>query len=486
MLNPALLAARYAGRPVLIRGQDLAQYAAQLTSWAPSSRGGGLGGLLSWVRGQRQDEPAAAPAPKAYMPTWLGEAEASGHRWCFKDGVALIEVEGPLLPKGGWCWGTWVEGYDTLMETVCSALADERVRALWIKHCSPGGVVSPGLPDLARILRESRALAGGKPIWGYADLCASADYWLASSGDRLIGSPMSSIGSIGCYMTHCDMSGALEKDGFVVTEIQFGDKKTWGSPYKPLSEEALAAFQAEVNEIGGAFVADVVAGRPNLTPDAVIATQGGCFLGKNSDPAFSALDLGLCDELMSEADAFAALVEAVRPPKTSAAPAATASAQENDMKRTAISAALAAAGLSAAQIKAVEAELDKVDCAEGEGDGEGEGGGEGGDMPPGEMPPEDGETVDAKVAQGILALPEAKGREGLAQKLAFQPGMTIDNAKGLLAAAPKASTLGERMAGQDPKVAAGGGQATPKAQRSTADIYQANLEAGRKARSGGR
>ena len=40
----------------------------------------------------------------------------------------------------------------------------------------------------------------------------------------------------------------------------------------------------------------------------------------------------------------------------------------------------------------------------------------------------------------IMALPEAKGREQLAQALAEQPGMTVDQAKTLLAAAPVAGS----------------------------------------------
>ncbi|EFQ6907302.1 S49 family peptidase [Escherichia coli] len=42
----------------------------------------------------------------------------------------------------------------------------------------------------------------------------------------------------------------------------------------------------------------------------------------------------------------------------------------------------------------------------------------------------------------IMALPEAKGREQLAQMLADQPGMTVEQAKAFLAAAPAASAAG--------------------------------------------
>ncbi len=58
-------------------------------------------------------------------------------------------------------------------------------------------------------------------------------------------------------------------------------------------------------------------------------------------------------------------------------------------------------------------------------------------------------------AQAILDLPEATGREALAKKLAFQKGMTVANAKDLLATAPK----GGRRKVEDPNISgnAGGG-----------------------------
>lgn len=64
--------------------------------------------------------------------------------------------------------------------------------------------------------------------------------------------------------------------------------------------------------------------------------------------------------------------------------------------------------------------------------------------------------VDASVAQSILALPEAKGREALAQRLAFKPGMTVAEAKADLAAAPRASRLADRV--NDPNLSADGGK----------------------------
>ncbi|MCY1649081.1 hypothetical protein OVA11_19075 [Caulobacter sp. SL161] len=63
--------------------------------------------------------------------------------------------------------------------------------------------------------------------------------------------------------------------------------------------------------------------------------------------------------------------------------------------------------------------------------------------------------VNAKVAQAVLDLPEARGREKLAKKLAFQPGMTVAAAKELLASAGKETGLADRV--RDPNLAPSGG-----------------------------
>ncbi|TNT70431.1 S49 family peptidase, partial [Escherichia coli] len=53
----------------------------------------------------------------------------------------------------------------------------------------------------------------------------------------------------------------------------------------------------------------------------------------------------------------------------------------------------------------------------------------------------------ASTGEQIMALPEAKGREQLARTLAEQPGMTVEQAKTLLAAAPVAgaASTGEQI-----------------------------------------
>lgn len=482
MSNLPLRAASYAARPQLLlpaAAMDLARRIAAVDPRVGERRNGPFAflrrtGLLGRPEPLAMEDDGGdytpPTRPAAYLPLWLGDADGEGEwGWSLKDGVALLNIDSALSPHGEYFCGAWWHGYDSISAALDEMQADSRVRAIFIRHDSPGGVVSGGLGALAAKLLATRAAAGGKPIHVYADMSASAAYWLAASCDRIIAPRVGIIGSIGCVMTHFDYSKALAADGIAVTPIQFGTMKTDGAPWKPLSPEALAHLQSEVDQIGRDFVAGVVAGRPNLTPEAVLATQAAAYLAHNDDPARSALALGLCDEIATEIQAFTALRDSVsakpsgQPAGSPAAPAASPTAsKENDMKRTAVAAIVSNAALTAtAKVSAIAAMIEEEEAAAADpAEEEEETAAADPAAPAGEEDEEEEAPADPMAtAQAILNLPEAKGREALARKLAFMPGQTVASAKGLLAAAPRGGTLAERMQGRDPNLSSSGGAA---------------------------
>lgn len=490
MRNPARLAAELSGRPLLLAPHMVPALARALMLPSDGQMRTPFARILSSARRlvSAQGEDEAPAAPSCYAPHWLGEPDDTGFGWSLRDGVACIEVDGPLMAEG-FGWGDcWYHGYDTLIAAYEEIFADARVKAVFEITRSPGGVVDAGLPELAALKRRGRQAAGGVPVWTFARYAYSAAYWLASSSDRILASRESGVGSIGAVITHCDMSAALEKDGFKVTAFKFGARKTDGSSMEPLSDTAADSLQAEVDQAGRWFVADVLAGRPNLTEEAVLATEAGCFYGESDDPALSGLGHGLVDQIMTERAAFAALRELVAAPspKTPAPPSggAPAAAKETDMKRSSVVAALKRAGLKGRQLKKVEDELPEDEASE-EDDADAEN-----DDPDAEDQDPDAEDqdtdaesddddadaenddpaaededadaededdkVDARTAKAIMDLPQARGREKLARSLAFTSGMTVRKASKLLSAAPRGDTLASRMSGRDPRVTPSG------------------------------
>ncbi len=467
--NPVVFAARYAGRPLLMRSTAVEAYAHELRALDPS-RGrlqferpvGRFGAFFS--RAKAALAPARAPeaatpatgdqrpSPEAYWPVWLedlsGEPDDEGFGWALCDGIALIDISGPLMTQGfayeDWDGNVTVYwGYDLISRALGEIAADERVKAVFVHYDTPGGIAGDGLIACAAQLRALRQL---KPVWGFCETACSAGYWLAASGGRLIASQLGLVGSIGAVITHCDMSGALAKDGFTVQHIQFGAKKTDGSPYKPLSTEAQADLQAEIDELGAIFVRDVVAGRPSLSAETVIATQAGVFLGQHSDPARSAVSIGLIDAVMTEPEAFAELQTLVQTSGARSAvqpqpAAAAASTTENKpMRRSALRTAAAKVGiedtkavaLAAAIKETADDDIDNDDADPDDPDADPE--------DPEKNP--DGEPEATKIA----ASPEAAAHPQLAMA-AIASGQTLAQFKASAAATPKVGKLAAQMQG---------------------------------------
>src|SRR5207237_10294998 len=109
---------------------------------------------------------------------------------------------------------------------------------------------------------EPRAARGAKPITAAVNtMAASAAYWLASQADEVVITPSGLAGSIGVYLVHEDWSAANAQMGIDVTYISAGRFKTEANPDEPLSEDAKAALQAEVDDLYSLFVTDVATGR---------------------------------------------------------------------------------------------------------------------------------------------------------------------------------------------------------------------------------
>lgn len=479
MRNPALLAAELSGRPLLMRDASVLPYAQMLGVAATGERRTPFARLAAGARrllAGREEAEQQLTEPMTYAPIWMGEPDAIGFGWTLKDGIGVIEISGPLMEEG-FGWGDcWYHGYDTLLVAFEEMAADSRVRGIFGKVKTNGGIAAPGLPQLAAFIRANRAKAGGKQIWFYCEAAYSAGYWVVSGGDYIVAPREGGVGSMGAVITHCEYSEGLKADGIAVTKFKFGLKKTDGAADEPLTDTAKADFDADVQQCGRWFVADVVAGRENLTEEAVIATEAGCFYGDSDNPALSGLKLGLIDAVMTEREAFDALKAKVAAPTSTApgqtAPAASTAEQETDVKRSQVLAGLKKAGLSKSQINAAMAEIPE-DEAEGD---DGDPAAEGDDPPPADDEDDDAEgapAADAKVASAVLDLPEAKGREKLAKKLAFQPGMSVAMAKDLLSSAAKESTLADRMNGRDPQLTPSGGsiEASLKARLDPDKIY---------------
>ncbi|HXT31367.1 MAG TPA: S49 family peptidase [Vicinamibacterales bacterium] len=173
--------------------------------------------------------------------------------------VAVIPIMGTIAHRASWLEGaSGGTSTETIAAMLRAALEDPSVASIVLDVNSPGGSVS-GVPELAAEIRAARE---EKKIVAIANAsAASAAYWLASQASEFWVTPSGKVGSIGVFAAHEDISKALEQEGVNVTLVHAGKHKVEANPFGPLSEDARAAIQADVDAYYGMFTRDVAKGR---------------------------------------------------------------------------------------------------------------------------------------------------------------------------------------------------------------------------------
>lgn len=231
--------------------------------------------------------------------TYYGSArgpEGPTKPFIFNDGVAVIPVHGVLINRFNSSWG-FVTGYSYIRSMMRAALADDDVELIVYDVDSPGGD-APGCFELCEEIRASREV---KPSIAVVDaLSASGGYAIASSATRMVCTPSGSVGSIGVYWIHADLSERHKQMGvkYTIFEAPEGGAKMDGAPYGPMSERAAKEAQARVVKRWDEFVALVVANR-SMDEEAVRETQARVYR------ADEALALTLIDAVSTPSEAVA-------------------------------------------------------------------------------------------------------------------------------------------------------------------------------------
>ncbi len=197
--------------------------------------------------------------------------------------IAILAVQGVLLPRDTWGGA----GTNTLQRAFRSLVESPDIEAIMLDVDSPGGVTW-GTVEFAD---EIAAARGRKPIVAVANsLAASAAYWIASQADAVIATPSGDVGSIGVWSAHVDVSKMLDEMGVKISLVSAGKFKTEGNPYEPLSEEAQAYMQHNVDQAYEQFVSAVARGRKIATSDVKARYGEGRVLS-----ASDALQAGMID-----------------------------------------------------------------------------------------------------------------------------------------------------------------------------------------------
>lgn len=205
-------------------------------------------------------------------------------------GIMVIPLQGMLVPRASlftaMSGGTSMQAFG---RAVADAANDPKISQIVLDVDSPGGAAEL-IPETAAIVR---AAAAKKPITAVVNtMCGSGALWLASQCSSVSITPSGEIGSLGVFAAHVDRSQQREMAGIRTTLI-----RSAVSPYKtelrePLTPEATAYVQAEVDRLGEMFVDEVA-------------------LGRGADPAQVATDYGQGRMLSAEAALAAGMVDRV-------------------------------------------------------------------------------------------------------------------------------------------------------------------------------
>jgi len=315
----------------------------------------------------------------------------------FSDGIAVIPVHGVLINRFNYSWG-FVTGYSYIRSMLRAALADDDVKLIAFDVDSPGGD-APGCFELCEEIRASREI---KPSIAVVDaLAASGGYAVASSATRMVCTPSGSVGSVGVYWIHADLSERHKQMGvkYTIFEAPEGGAKMDGAPYGPMSERASREAQERVNKRWDEFVELVVGNRP-MDDAEVRATQARVYR------ADEALALTLIDAVSTPSEAVADFLGELasdEPLPTDDEEIMTMALPKTEAELEQQLAAARAEERTAAATAATTAASEAV-------------------------------AADRKRRQDIMALPEAAKRQKLATSLADMD-TTVENAKVILTAA---------------------------------------------------
>lgn len=318
---------------------------------------------------------------KQLASSWENESRSAPKSYRVERGIAILPVTGTLVHKFGYMHPvSGMTGYDGIAARLQQAVSDPGVKGILLDIDSPGGEVS-GAFDTADLIARAREQ---KPVWCLAsDMACSAGYLLASACTRRLITQTGTVGSIGVLVAHRSVEKALELAGVDVTLIYAGSHKVDGNPFEKLPDDVREEIQASINSTREQF-AQKIADYTGLQKSRVLATEAAIYTGQE------AIKAGLADQIVNYADAIQTMADALNTTKPELSMnMATTTKDEPTLELTAEQISAQAASNELARVMSI------IGCA------------------------------------------EAKGREQQAHTLAAIPGMTLEQAKLVLGAAPQ-------------------------------------------------
>lgn len=222
------------------------------------------------------------------------------------DAVALVRVEGAILPGRGNNsnpFDVTSGAYSTtIIEHLQQANENDQVKAVVLFVDSPGGSVYAS-DEIALQLTQM-----DKPVLSaMGSMSASGGYYISAPTDEIWASPHTltcSIGVIAQFINYDDLAAQ-----FGVKNIVFksGDNKDMGSPFREVTDEEAAIWQAMIDEAYDAFVDVVAEGRGLPEEDVRAIADGRICTGKQAQEMQLVDSMGYLPDVIQRAGELAGI-----------------------------------------------------------------------------------------------------------------------------------------------------------------------------------
>ena len=169
--------------------------------------------------------------------------------------IGIVEVKGPIGMGGG-------EGVDA--ERVLKHLRrfekDGGIKAIVVRIDSPGGSVAPS----QEIFDELRRVAAKKTVvCSMGNVAASGGFYVAMGCPKgnVVAEAGTITGSIGVISQFPNVSRLAQRFDFKMETVKSGSLKDAGNPFRDMTPEDRAYWQALVDRVYGQFLGAVIASR---------------------------------------------------------------------------------------------------------------------------------------------------------------------------------------------------------------------------------
>jgi len=223
----------------------------------------------------------------------------SRHRKSTKPGVAIVYLEGAIMPGDGGGNPLFADAAafgEKIRKALDEAAEDDAIKAVVFRVNSPGG--SAVASEV--ILNATKRVAAKKPlIVSMGNVAASGGYYVACGTDTIFAEESTITGSIGVVVGKFATTGMWNKLGISFTPIERGKNAAMMSSATVFSESERAAIRSYMDEVYEVFKGHVTKARSGLTKPIDEIAGGRVYTGRQ------ALELGLVDRIGGLNDAIA-------------------------------------------------------------------------------------------------------------------------------------------------------------------------------------